>query len=299
MKYKNRTKKILAFDIGGTKISSGLVEIKKDRYKIYDYQKIETPKGKDNVINKIIETAINYERNNEFEKIGMAIAGQVDYIKDIVKYAPNINGFNNINLKKIIKDKIGKNVEIDNDVKCFALAENMFGKGKKYNNVVYLAIGTGIGGVIEINGKLYRGANNTAGEFGHMIIKAGGEKCGCGNSGCWEQYSSGMAIEKMYYKLTGKKKKTKDIAFDSAKNIKSDKKVIKQASLYLAAGLINIANTINPEAIIIGGSIVKSEEVFNIAVKEMRRKALIPAKKTKIERTDLEDEAFLVGAALL
>jgi len=294
-----RNKKILAFDIGGTKISSGLVEIKKDGYKIYDYQKIETPEGKDNVINKIIEIAINYERNGGFEKVGMAIAGQIDYVKDVVKNAPNIPGFKNVNLKKIIKEKIGKNVEIDNDVKCFALAENKYGKGKKYNDVVYLSIGTGIGGAIEINNKSYRGANNTAGEFGHMIIIAGGKKCSCGNDGCWEQYASGRAIEKMYYELSGKIKKAKDIAFDSEKNIGLDKKVIEQASFYLAVGLINIVNTINPEAIIIGGSIVKNKEILDLAVKEIKSKALLPAKKTKIEITNMEDEAFLVGAGML
>jgi glucokinase len=294
-----QNKKILTFDIGGMKIASALMDIKKDGYKIYDYQKTETPEGKDNVINKIIEIAINYERNGGFEKIGMAIAGQVDYVKDVVKDAPNIPGFKNVNLKKIIKDKIGKNVEIDNDVKCFALAENAYGKGKKYNDVVYLSIGTGIGGAIEINNKPYRGANNTAGEFGHMIIIANEKKCSCGNNGCWEQYASGKAIEKLYHEISGKIKKAKDIASDSEKNVALDKKVIEQASSYLAVGLINIVNAINPEAIIIGGSVVKSEEIFNLAIKEMRNKALLPAKKTRIERTNMEDEAFLVGAGLL
>lgn len=295
----SKIKKILTFDIGGTKISSGMVKLAKNSYEIYDYQKTETPQGKDNVINKIIEIAINYERGEGFEKVGMAIAGQIDYVKDIVKYAPNIKGFENVNLKKIIKDKIGKNIEIDNDVKCFSLAENKYGKTKRYKNAVYLTIGTGIGGAIEINDKLYRGANNTAGEFGHMIIAAGGKKCGCGNSGCWERYVSGKAIEIMYYELTGRKKKTKDIASDSMKNISPDREIIKKAGLYLAIGLINIVNTVNPEAIIIGGGVVKSKEIFNLAVKEMRSRVLLSAKKTKIEITSLEDDAFLIGAALL
>ncbi len=295
----SRIKKILAFDIGGTKISSGLVKISKEGYEVYDYQKSETPEGKDNVINGVIETAINYERNGGFSEIKIAIAGQVDYVKDIVRYAPNIPGFENVNLKKIIRDKIGKNVEADNDVKCFALAENAYGKGKKYNHVVYLTIGTGIGGAIKIDNKLYRGVNNTAGEFGHMTINAGGEKCSCGGDGCWERYVSGRAIERIYHNLTGAEKKAIDIACDSVKGNVEDKKAIKEASLYLAAGLINIVNTVNPEIIIIGGSIVKSREIFDLAIKEMKIRALIPAKKTKIETTDLDDDAFLVGAALL
>jgi len=295
----SKTKKFLAFDIGGTKISSGVVEIGKDDYKVYDFQKAETPRGGKNIVDKIVEMAINYERNGGFDEIRMAVAGQIDYKKDIVKYAPNIKGLENVNLKKIIREKIQKNVEADNDVKCFALAENRFGKGKEYENVVYLTIGTGIGGAIEINNELYCGANNTAGEFGHMIIISGGEKCSCGNRGCWEQYVSGKAIEKMYRKLSGRRKKAKDIAFDSAKNSRLDRKVIKEASFYLATGLINIVNTINPEIIIIGGSVAKSKEILDLAIREMKRRALIPAKKTRIVKTDLGDEAFLVGAALL
>jgi len=295
----SKKKKYLSFDIGGTKISSALVEIGKTGYEVVDYQKSETPVGRENVINKIVETAVNYNKNGGYAEIRIAIAGQVDCEKDIVRYAPNIPGFEQVNLKKIIKEKTGKNVEVDNDVKCFALAENAYGKGKKYDHVVYLTIGTGIGGAIEIDNKLYRGANNTAGEFGHMIINVGGEKCSCGGNGCWERYVSGRAIERIYRDMTGFNKKAIDIAQDSARGNIEDKKVIKQASLYLATGLINIVNTVNPEIIIIGGSIVKSREIFHLAIEEMKFRALIPAKKTRIETTDLDDDAFLVGAALL
>lgn len=280
-------------------MSSAIVELSKSGYRIVDFQKIETPEGKDGVINRIIEIALNYSKNGGYSEIKIAIAGQVDEKKDVVIRAPNIRGFENINLKKIIKDKIGKNVEVDNDVKCFALAENAFGKGKKFDHVVYLTIGTGIGGAIEIKNKLYRGANNMAGEFGHMIIDFGGEKCSCGGSGCWERYVSGLAIEKLYHNLTGVSKKAIDIAKDSANGSVEDKKIIKQASFYLATGLINIVNIVNPELIIIGGSIVKSREIFDLAIGEMKNRALIPAKKTKIEITDLDDDAFLLGAALL
>ncbi|MFA6096265.1 MAG: ROK family protein [Candidatus Paceibacterota bacterium] len=297
MPSKNR--KYLSFDVGGTKISSAIVEIGKSGYEIVDYQKTETPEGRDNVINNIIETAVNFEKKGGFTELRIAIAAQVDCEKDIVRYAPNIPGFENVNLKKVIKEKIGKNVEVDNDVKCFALAENAYGKGKEYDHVVYLTIGTGIGGAIEINNKLYRGANNTAGEFGHMVIVYGGEKCSCGGNGCWERYVSGRAIERIYHGQTGTRKKAVDIAADSAKGIAEDKKVIKEASLYLAAGLINIVNTVNPELIVIGGSIVKSREIFDLAIEELKDRALIPAKKTKIKTTDLDDYAFLVGAALL
>lgn len=297
MKFNN--KRVLAFDIGGTKIASGIIEFSENSYKIFDYQKIETPKNKKEVIQKILELIVYYKKDNSFEKIGIGIAGQIDHKNGIIKHAPNINGFDNTNLKKIIKETIGESVEIENDVKCFALAENVFGRVKKYHNIVYLAIGTGIGGAIEIDDKLYRGENNIAGEFGHMVIVNNGKKCACGNKGCWERYVSGKAVEKLYFELYKQKKKAKEIAIDSVKGIKEDQEIIRQASFYLATGLANIINTINPEAIVIGGSVVRQDEILQLAKKEALKKVLIPGRKTKILKSRLGNEATLVGAGLL
>ena len=294
-----KNEKILAFDIGGTKIASGIVEFRKNSYQIFDYQKNKTPKNKDGVIQKLMELISYYQENNSFNKIGISFAGQVDNEKGVVVFAPYIEGWNNDNLKKIIKEKTGKNAEIDNDVKCFALGENKFGEAKKYKNIVYLTIGTSIGGAIEIDGKLYRGTNNIAGEFGHQVLVYGGKKCKHGNRGCWGKYVSGGAIERLYYKFYGKRKKAKEIAFDSINKVKRDQEVIKEISLYLSAGLVSIVNTINPEIIVIGGSVVKQKEILNLARKDALKKVLIPARKTKIVRSDLGDEAMLVGAALL
>jgi len=299
MKSKNKQTKILAFDIGGTKIASGIVEFEKNSYQIFDYQKNATPKDKNGVIQKLIELVVYYQRNNGFDKIGISFAGQVDNQNGIIVFAPSIKGWNNNNLKKNIKEKTGINAKIDNDVKCFALGEMKFGQAKKYKDAVYLTIGTSIGGAIEIDGKLYRGANNIAGEFGHMTVVGNGKKCGCGNTGCWTDYVSGKVMEKLYYNLYNKKKKAKDIALDSVKGVKRDQKIIKKSASYLAIGLVNIINTINPEIIIIGGSIIKQKEILDLAKEDALKKVLIPGRKTKIIRSDLGDEAMLVGAGLL
>ncbi len=293
------TKNILAIDIGGTKIASGIVSFQRGSFQISDYRKIRTPKNKKKFIRGIIELASCYEKNNGFDKIGIGIAGQVDTENGIVKRVPNIESLKNLELKKIIEKVTKKRVVINNDVKCFALAENEFGRSKKYKNAIYLTVGTGIGGAIEVNGKLYSGENNTAGEFGHLVIVHNGKKCGCGNRGCWEQYASGNAIEKLYFEFYNKKKKAKEIALDSVKGNKRDKKVIRIIASYLATGLTSIVNTINPEVIIVGGSVVKQKEILDLTIKEVRKKVLIPARKTKIVRSGLGDEAMLVGAALL
>lgn len=291
-------KNILAIDIGGTKIAGGIVSFKKGGFEISDYRKIKTPRNKKETIEKLLEIIVNY-KSSGFDKIGVATLGRVDKKRGIVINAGNIKGWQNVNLKKIIGRAVKKEVEIDNDVKCFALAENKFGKSGKYKNAVYLAIGTGLGGAIEIDGKLYRGEKNIAGEFGHMIIANGGKKCACGNRGCWQQYVSGRAIEKLYYECYGKRKNARDIALDSANGASRDKKIIKETASYLAAGFVNIINTINPEVIIVGGSVVKQKEILDLAVEEVRKKVLIPARKTKIVRSGLGDQAVLVGAAMM
>ncbi|MCK5332281.1 ROK family protein [Candidatus Parcubacteria bacterium] len=294
-----KTNKILAFDIGGTKIASGIVEFSQKGYQIFDYQKVPTPKNKKDLINIIIESALNQKRNGGFKKIKIGIAGQIDSKNGIIMHSPNINGIDSMNLKSIIKEKIGETVEIENDVKCFALAENVFGRVKNFQNIVYLAIGTGIGGAIEIDNKLYCGENNIAGEFGHMSIEYDGRKCACGNRGCWEKYVSGKAIEKLYFDLYAEKKKAKEIAIDSARGIRKDKRVIKEASKFLAMGLVNIINTINPEVILIGGSVSRQDEILKLAKEEALKKVLIPGRKTKILQSRLGNEATLIGAALL
>ena len=296
---KSNKKRVLAFDIGGTKIASGIIEFEKNSYQIFDYQKNRTPKNKNGVIRKLIELINYYKENNRFNKIGIATLGRVDNKNGIVIRAGNLKGWENIKLKKIIKEVTNEEANIDNDVKCFALAENVFGRVKKYHNIVYLAIGTGIGGAIEVDNKLYRGENNIAGEFGHMVIINNGKKCTCGDKGCWQQYVSGRAIEKLYFELYKQKKKAKNIAIDSAKGIKKDKRVIERASSYLATGLVNIVKTINPEAIVVGGSVVKQDEILKLAKKEALKRVLIPGRKTIILKSRLGNEATLVGAALL
>ncbi|MBW6440699.1 ROK family protein [Patescibacteria group bacterium] len=291
-------KRVLAFDIGGTKIASGIIKLSEKGYEIFDYQKIPTPKNKKAIINLIVEMALNQKKNGGFKKIRIGIAGQIDNKKGTVIFSPNIKDLKNVNFKKDIQVKISEDVEIENDVKCFALAERKFGKARKYDNVVFLTIGTGIGGAIQVAGNLYRGANNIAGEFGHMTIFSEGKKCECGKVGCWEQYASGRAIENLYDELFGKQKKAKDIALDSKKGLKKDMKVIKQTAEYFAVGLVNIINTVNPEAIIISGSVSKQKEIIDLAKKRALQKTLIPGRNTKIIISDLGDEAILIGAGL-
>ncbi len=294
-----QNKSIIAFDIGASKIAYGVAGFPLSATSFQRFDKIKTPRSKKEIIEKIIEVVKKIKKDKKIVGVGIGMAGQIDFENGKVLSSPIGRGWKNTNLKKIIKEKVGVNAEIDNDVKCFALGESKFGQAKKCKNAVYLTIGTSIGGAIEIDGKLYRGANNIAGEFGHMTVIGNGKKCGCGNIGCWARYVSGETIEGLYYDLYNKKKEAKDIALGSAKGIKQDKKIIKKAASYLAMGLVNIINTINPEIIVIGGSVIKEKEILDLAKKDALKKVLTPGRKTKIVRSQLLEKANLLGAASL
>lgn len=293
-----KSKKVLAFDMGGTKISSAVVDLIGSDYKILDYKRSETPSSRKEIVDKIFELYEFYKSNYSFAKIGFAVAGQVNEKGDTVVSSPNIPELNNFALGKTIAKKTGLPSVLKNDVRAFASGEDLFGKYKGYDNAVFIAIGTGVGGAIKINGKFYFGKDNIAGEFGHMVIVAGGEKCKCGREGCWERYVAGPGVEKMYEKKYGEKKGAKDIVFDAVRGEEKSRMIMEQASSYFAIGFANVVNMLNPEIAVIGGSMVKEKRLLKMAMPFIRDEVLPSARKVKVVNSSLGDDAFLLGAAV-
>ncbi|RLF28687.1 MAG: hypothetical protein DRN14_03735 [Thermoplasmata archaeon] len=296
-------KPILAIDIGGTKIASGIVSFKKGGFEISDYQKIKTPKNKEKfteAVEKII--AGGFVRDKFIKRIGIAIPGQVDPEKGKIIFAPALPFLKGCRIKKSLENKF-KNltVEIENDMNCCALAESKFGAGKKYRNILVVTVSTGIGAGIVIDDKVYHGENNIAGEIGHLVLVPDGIKCSCGNRGCFEKYVSGPALEREYLKLTGVKKTPLEIEEEFKLNKKNNpaRKVVDQASRMLGIGLTSIINILNPGMIIVIGGISRMSGILDEARKEIGKNVLIPARKTKIVKSKLGDQAVLVGAAMI
>ncbi|MDD3006573.1 MAG: ROK family protein [Candidatus Pacebacteria bacterium] len=290
--------KVLAFDMGGTKIASALVEISGGDYKILGYERNETPKTREDIIAKILELVESYRKKYTFKKIGFAVAGQVNKKGDTVVCAPNIASLNNFALGKIISRKTGLEVTLKNDIRAFAYGEDNFGKYKGYDDAVFIAVGTGVGGAIKMNGKFYFGKDNIAGEFGHMVIEVGGEQCNCGRKGCWERYVAGPGVEKMYEKVYGEKKGAKDIVFDAVRGDEKSRAIMEKASSYFAIGFANVVNILNPEIAVIGGSMVKEKRLLKLAMPFIKKEVLPSARKVKVVNSSLGDDAFLLGAAL-
>lgn len=286
----------LCLDIGGSKINAGLISGRK----IIRNKKISTgaKKGRKAVIKNIISITREFF-NNKVSDVCVGIAGQINYKKGIIVASPNLP-FKNCKLEKILKREFRKPVFIENDANCFTLAEAKYGAAKGYKNIVGVTLGTGIGGGIIINNKIYHGWQGTAGEIGHMTISSEKEKCSCGQSGHFEILASGTAMVNIYKNLTGKKKNTFKIENLAIKGDKRALQTIKIMSKYLGIGLANIINILNPEIIVIGGGMARVNLLWSKLKTETYKRVLYsPLKRTKIVKTKLDDDAGILGASLI
>lgn len=249
----------------------------------------------------------------QVSSIGIGIPGIVDAGQGLALYCPNLN-WRNVEVSRSLQVQLSLPVFIENDVRCLALAERRFGAARDFNNAICLAIGTGIGAGIFINGQLLKGAFGGAGEVGHMIIVAkGGVRCHCGNTGCWETLVSATAIINLAQQAWERAQTFglntclippldgKQIA-DAARNgDQISQEVLSEAGKYLGIGLVNLVNLFNPECIVIGGGMAGAGELLLASArKEIMARALpFSAKQVQVVPAELGSDAGVIGAAIL
>lgn len=230
----------------------------------------------------------------------MGVPGPLDPRKGLVIDPPNLPGWKNVPLKRMLEDKLRLPIFIENNANCFGIAEAKCGQGRKIDHLLCFTLGSGIGGGIIANGKLYTGSAGFGGELGHVMMNPHEElKCNLGHKGCLEVYSCARGIEKRYKMIT-KKKATYDEIYAMVKSGKANKKVkdiIKDAGEYLGMAFANYVNIFNPELIILGGSMSRAKLITDVAAKTMKRYAFpSAAKRVKIITSKLQD-AGIIGAA--
>lgn len=250
---------------------------------------------------------------SDIASIGIGVPGTVDDKSGKVVYACNVP-MENTPLVDMLHKYIDKPIHLENDANAAALGEyTVNGNGAK--SFVFITLGTGVGGGIILDGKIYRGFNGAGGELGHMTLVSGGIECACGKKGCWEQYASVSALVRQtkavmetrpesimheiaenYGKVSGR------TAFEAAK--KGDVAglaVVRQYLEYVADGLVSIVNIFQPEKILIGGGISKEGDYLLNPVREFVNKydynRYMP--KTKIEIATLYNDAGIIGSAML
>ncbi|MBI4652681.1 ROK family protein [Candidatus Kuenenbacteria bacterium] len=291
---------LISLDIGATKIICALVD---DNFKIIKKIKIITyaKKGKKFVLQNIFEVIKKFWNKN-VEKICLGFAGKIDSKKGIIIRETNFFGdFKNTPLKKILEKEFKVPVFLGNDAQCFVLGESIFGAGKNFNNVLGFTLGTGIGVGITINKKSYCGAHYLISEIAHhIIVEENGLKCNCGNRGCFEASTSGIALEK-YYKILTKEKKTGIKIYEEAlKNKKLAKKAILKVAKNLGIGLAHFVNIFDPDIVVLGGGLSEIKTLYKPAIVEMKKhladKDLF---KIPVVKSKLGENAIILGAAKL
>ncbi len=312
---------ILGIDVGATSIKSGVVDA---QGKIKDFRKTkncsmeggnflfshnaspldlsaQAERGEGCVLKQLAGIINDYKEIFPIKKAGIGFAGSVNFKRGIVLSTANMGGIKNLYLKRELEKECNIEIIVDNDTHCFALAEAHFGAGRNYNDILCVTLGTGIGGGIIINKKLYRGADNTAGKIGHIIIDKNSDiKCGCGGFGHWESFTSGKALANLYKTATEQDVDAEIIAEMAGRGERIAQKVIIEAGYNFAIGIVNLLNILNPEIVIIGGSLIKIDLLWNTFLNNLP--AFLEGKavaNTKIVKSKFGDEAGVIGASLL
>lgn len=311
----------IGVDLGGTNIVSAIVDY---QGKIVNSLKVPTlaERGKEATIERIIETiqkniiqsSIVYDN---IIGIGIGAPGPLNIKKGIINFAPNLPGWRDIPLKKILEDEFNMKVILENDANAAAWGERSFGAGRGVDNLVCFTLGTGIGGGIIIDGKIYHGNNCGAAELGHVTVNKEGPRCNCGNYGCLEAYSSATGIRNRIKHKVKKGVKSQFLNLDDDRSVESTslklifetarkgdrltQDIVEDAITYLGIAISNIVNILNPEMVILIGGITNEGDKLLIPLKkEVTKRAFRSNYKfLKIVFGELGDNAGALGAAAL
>lgn len=297
------SKKIVGVDIGGTTIKLAILDADGN---LIDKWQIPTNIENNGALIpaelvasikiKLIETNSS---TADLQGIGIGVPGPVD--ESVVKRAVNL-GWENFPLRKIMEQELHTPVTLLNDANAAALGELWKGTTKALNSIVFVTLGTGVGGGIVIDGKIVNGKNASGGEIGHIPVHAPSERlCGCGNTNCLECYGSALGMVKTMNELTGEEtvSNAKEIFERIAQGDKLAKETLAITTDYLARAIAGILNTLDPEELVIGGGLSEAGKTFLFPLKQALEKYAFPQIKKQIQMraSVLGNDAGIYGAA--
>ncbi|MDA8226992.1 MAG: ROK family glucokinase [Desulfitobacterium hafniense] len=304
------TPHIIGIDLGGTNIKAALLD---GQGNILAKKEIPTQadEGPEGVINRMAELARDLQPSEgSVLGVGIGIPGVLDYSNGKVIFAPNIH-WRDVAAKALMEEKLGLPVYLDNDANAAALGEKWCGAARGGQNVVVITIGTGIGGGVIINGRIYRGSAGSAGEIGHTVVLEDGPQCNCGKKGCLETLTAAPAIVRMAGEaveagsspgLAGLGSlEAKDVFAAAAKGDRGALDVVERAAHYLGMSIANVVNLLNPELVVIGGGVARAGEIlFRPLRKRVKECALeVPAETVQVIPAQLGNDAGSVGAGAI
>lgn len=296
-----KLKHALGLDLGGTSIEA--VVIQGDGALLEELQ-IETPVTRDvDATVKAITGVINklHKKWPDLLGVGLGSPGLVDADRRNIRLSPNFPEWQNVPLKEMVSAGISLSVQLENDVNCFALAEQRWGAARGLDHVLALALGTGIGGGIVLHGELYRGSSGGAGELGHISVDLWGPKCNCGNRGCAERYiGREWFVEDARAALDDPEIASPEEVSERAE--RGDAKAIEYIEgrgFILGTACTTLIHIFDPQVIVIGGGIAQCGEPLFRGIKQCIEERAYPvlAEKVKILPAKFGTSAGAMGAA--
>jgi glucokinase len=321
MTENSKTDHVVGVDLGGTKILAGVFD---HSLETIGTAKLSTKsqRGVDEVVDRIarcVRDAVDEADLNlkQVAGVGIGAPGAVDFGSGTVIFAPNMEGWKEVPLKKALEKQLGIPVYVENDCNISTLGVYVAELKSKPRHLVGIFVGTGIGGGLIINGELYSGVGHTAGEVGHMVLEVNGPKCGCGNKGCFEALASRTAIFQQIKAGIKDGQKTiltemlgNDLADlrsgDLRKAIRRGDKfvdgIVESASEYIGIAVANLVNLLNPEVVVLGGGVLEAlaDEMMSVIVETASDYAMPGSMKgVEILASKLGDSAGITGGAVL
>jgi glucokinase len=301
----------IGVDIGGTKINAGVVGENGDILHTYS---LRTLAGQANTADRILEAVKNLVAEAQimqpgihFRGIGVGSAGQVDWGSGSIRFASElIPGYGGTKLKDLLQKQFGLPVYVDNDVNVLALTEKRLGAGQGVDNFICLALGTGVGGAIVVDGRIVHGTWGGAGELGHMCVDFNGPRCVCGGRGCLEQYASGTSIaRRMGEKLAScsspeENVDTREVFTRWTAGDPLATEVMDETIAALGAAIASLIHTFNPQLIVIGGGVAEAGESLFAKLQEEVQRRSMPSllDGVRIESAYRGNWSGMIGAAL-
>lgn len=286
-------RKIAALDIGGTSIKSG-VWVNKSVQEIRE-QDTNAKNGGCYVMERAKEILHSY---SGFDAIGISTAGQVDSVKGQIRYAnENIPGYTGMQVKEILEKEFSVPVAVENDVNAAAIGEAKFGAGKDQKDFLCITYGTGVGGSIVMDGRVYTGSAFSAGEFGGIIVHPEARKQGEPFSGCYEKYASTTALVRMAQEY--------DKTLDSGRKIFSRIDESEIQALVgrwideIVYGLVSVIHIFNPSCIVMGGGVMAQPYIIRQVKEKTQAQIMDSFRNVELRQAELGNQAGLLGAAFL
>jgi glucokinase len=257
-------------DVGGTKFLGVVID---DDGSVLHEVRRPTPVGAGPLVDSLAEVALEL---GGWDSLGVGMPGLVA-TGGVVRSSPHLPGVHDLDVRSVLSSRLGAAVAVDNDATCAALAEWRCGAGRGVDHQVMVTMGTGIGGGIVMDGRLRRGQNGFAGEFGHMVVDPEGLDCPCGRRGCWERYAAGTGLAQLGREaaLNGAAPRVLELAGGSIESIRGEHvqlaaregdtgavEVVDRFGRWVAIGLVNLANTLDPAMFVLGGGIAATPELY-------------------------------------